>query len=251
MTFLLVLLSTSLIAAVAVFSGVLLAWKPHITDRILPGLVGLAAGTMLGSSFLHILPESFEFISPESSLAITLASFTFFFLVEKLFHWHHCHELDCENEHHQPSMGYINLIGDSFHNFLDGMILAAAFMINPWLGITTSFVIALHELPQELGDFGVLLRSGFSRRKALLSNFVIALSIIAGGSFAYFFQLQTLTLTKFLLPIAAGNFIYLAASDLVPIMKDDSHRSRSLLVFALFLIGIATIILSGIFSPEH
>jgi zinc and cadmium transporter len=232
-------------------SGLLLAWKPHLTDRILPGLVGLAAGTMLGSAFLHILPESFEFLSPTAALAISLASFTFFFLMEKVFHWHHCHETDCEDAQHHHSMGYINLVGDGFHNFLDGMIIAAAFMVSPWLGFSTSFVIALHELPQELGDFGVLLSSGFSRNQALLSNFVIGCAAIFGGCFAYFFQFQTVALTQYLLPVAAGNFIYLAASDLVPVMKDDKHVARSFLVFSLYLIGIASIILSGFFFPEH
>ena len=251
MTILSILFATSIIASIAVLSGLLLSWKPHITDRILPGLVGLAAGTMLGSSFLHILPEAFELLDAERALAISLASFTFFFLIEKIFHWHHCHEIDCADSQHHHSMGYINLIGDGFHNFLDGMIIAAAFMVDPWLGMTTSTVIVLHELPQELGDFGVLLSSGFSRKKAILSNTFIALTVVLGGLFAYFFRFQTETLTTYLLPIAAGNFIYLSASDLVPIMKDDTHRPRSLVVFSLYLVGIALILLSSHFGPHH
>lgn len=242
-----ILSATTVVALIALLSAALLAWKVHLVERFVPGLVGLAAGTMLASSFLHILPEAIEALPAHTVFTLTLISFIGFFLFEKLFHWQHCHEMDCDE--HQ--FGYINLLGDALHNFLDGLVIAAAFLVDPWLGVTTTLAIALHEIPQEIGDFGVLLLSGFALKKAILSNFFVALTVVLGGLIGYFFGHQLTVVSLYLLPIAAGNFLYLSASDLVPEMRDDRHRGRSIFVFLLFLVGVCLVPLAGSLAPEH
>jgi zinc and cadmium transporter len=241
-----ILLSTGIISTVALFGGWILTINRKLTNRILPHLVGLAAGTMLASSFLHLLPEALEVLDPELTLQLTLASFIIFLIIEKLFHWHH-HELKTHRHH----LGVINLIGDTLHNFLDGFVIAAAFLINPALGITTTLAVALHELPQEIGDFGILLLSGFSQRKALIFNFLVATTIMLGGITAYLFQSQMAAFSTYLLPIAAGNFLYLSATDLIPEIRNEHSRVRSFIIFLFFILGITLIPLIGAFEPEH
>lgn len=247
MTLVLILLSTGFISLIAVLSALLLAWKVKQITSFIPALVALAAGTLLSSAFLHLLPEALHLLPAETAFAITLVSFIGFFLLEKIFHWRHCHDIDCAE--HQ--FGYINLIGDAIHNFVDGLVIAAAFIVDPWLGLMTAFALALHEIPQEMGDFGVLLLSGFSTRKALIANFSVALSVILGGLAGFIFHNEFQSITPYLLPIAAGNFLYLSASDLIPEMRDDHHRSRSMVVFLLFLIGVCLIPVADYIMPAH
>ena len=165
---------------------------------------------------------------------IVLFSFVLFFLIEKLLHWRHCHKKNCQVH----TFGYMNLFGDAVHNFIDGLVIASTFIIDVKLGIITSFVIALHEIPQEIGDFGVLLYSEFSRKKALLANFLVALTAVFGGIFGYFLSFQIENITSYLLPFAAGGFIYIAASDLMPEIRKEASLKKSMLSFGVFLLGI-------------
>ncbi len=159
--------------------------------------------------------------------------FSFFFLLEQFIHWHHCHKTPSEHVH---PFTYLVLISDTVHNFIDGVIIGSSFIVSPNLGITTSLVVMLHEIPQELGDFGVLIHGGWKKLKALLFNFISAFSVVFGGIVAYFFS-QKFNLT-ILLPFAAGSFLYIACSDLIPEIKRHPKLKDSLLHFLFFIFGI-------------
>jgi len=197
-------------------------------------LVSLSAGTLMGGAFLHLMPEANEQLSIETLLLLVLVSFIAFFFIEKLFHWRHCHKEVCDIH----SFGYMNLIGDSIHNFIDGLIIAATFLVDIRLGMATTLAIAFHEIPQEIGDFGVLIYAGFKRVKALIINFAVALTVVIGAVVGYLLSFNLEELTIYLLPIAAGGFLYIATSDLIPEIRKEEKLKKSLLSFVCFLIGI-------------
>jgi len=213
-------LSISLIVFVAVF---FLLVKKRIINKILLFLISLSAGTLMGGAFIHLLPEAADKLSVDDLSLFVLGAFILFFLVEKLLHWRHCHKENCDIH----SFGYMNLIGDSVHNFIDGLIIAATFLTDINLGITATIAIAAHEIPQEIGDFGVLLYSGFSKTKALIANFGVALFSIVGGIVGYLLSFNVENLTTYLLPIAAGGFIYIATSDLIPEIRKEKEIKKS------------------------
>jgi len=197
-------------------------------------LVSLSAGALMGGAFLHLIPESLENFSSNLIFIYVLLGFIVFFLIEKIFHWRHCHDGKCPIH----TFAYINLLGDSVHNFIDGLIIAAAFIFNTQLGIITTLAVALHEIPQEIGGFGVLIYGGFKKIKALLFNFITALTAILGGIIGYFLSSYIENSLIYLLPFAAGGFIYIAASDLIPEIRKELNIKKSLLNFAIFIIGI-------------
>ena len=197
-------------------------------------LVALSAGTLIGDAFLHLLPEAAELMSADALFLTVLLSFIGFFMVEKVFHWRHCHTDQCEDH----SFGTMNLMGDSIHNFIDGLIIAGAFVTDFRLGVLTTFAVALHEIPQEIGDFGVLLHAGWSKKNALIANLGTAFWSVAGGLSGYFLAAKTDQLISYLLPIAAGGFIYIAASDLIPELRKDTDANRTVRTALLFLAGV-------------
>lgn len=233
-TFFYILISTIIISLGSLIGLVFLVFKQEKIEKYLHVLISLSAGTMIGGAFLHLLPEAQALFGNTDYYYIILISFGVFFLVEKFLHWRHCHDGYC-NVH---SVGYMNLVGDSVHNFIDGMVIAGAFTVDLRLGIITSVAIALHEIPQEIGDFGVLLYSGFSRQKALLSNFLIATVAVLGGIIGYFLSNQSGTIRQFLLPFAAGGFIYIAMSDLMPELRKEKSLKKSFVSFLIFGLGI-------------
>ncbi len=211
-----------------------LFFKEKLLSKIVLFLVSLSAGTMMGGAFLHLLPEAAEEISGEILFLTTLGAFVFFFFIEKVFHWRHCHDGQCKVH----TFGYINLLGDGVHNFIDGLVIAAAFVIDVKLGVVTTLAVALHEIPQEIGDFGVLIYAGFKKTKALIMNYLVALSVVFGGIVGYFISLSLESVIPYLLPFAAGGFIYIAASDLVPEIKKETNFFRSIAYFLVFLLGV-------------
>jgi len=221
----------SLGALIGVFS---LSISKDFLKKVVFFLVSFSAGTLMGGAFLHLMPEALERLRPESVFSIVLISFSVFYLIEKLFRWRHCHEVDCPVH----SFGYMNLMGDSIHNFIDGLIIAAAFLTNIQLGISTSIAIAAHEIPQEIGDFGVLIYAGVERRKALLLNFLVALTVILGGVMGYFLASGVGPLKTYLLTFAAGGFLYISASDLIPEIRKEQKLQKSLFSFGCFILGI-------------
>jgi zinc and cadmium transporter len=198
-------------SALALIGGVTTLLSERALARVLLPLVALAAGSLLGGAFFHMLPEAVEQTGNELSVYVAfVAGFTAFFLLEQYLHWHHCHRPVSE---HAP-LGYLILLADGLHNFLGGLGVGAAFVLDLRVGITTWLVAAAHEVPQELGDFGILVHSGWKTRAALAYNAASALTFLVGGLVA--FALSDSLDVAFLLPFAAGNFVYIAAADLVP-----------------------------------
>jgi zinc and cadmium transporter len=236
MTLIYILLATALISLFSLVGILFLSAKKKFVERIIVLLISLAAGTMMGGTFLHILPEATESLEPTALFTMVLLSFILFYLIERVLHWRHCHHDDCKV--HTKSVGYLNLIGDGIHNFIDGMVVASAFMADFRLGMVTTLAIAMHEIPQEIGDFGVLLRAGFTKKKALLLNLVSALAAVIGALVSYFASHQVEGLTTYMLPIAAGGFLYISASDLLPEIRKEENMKKAIVSFIVFLFGV-------------
>jgi len=202
-------------------------------NKVIEHLVSFAVGGLLGGAFFHLLPESMESKNP-SLFAYVLSGIILFFLIEKVLHWRHCHKGQCDVH----TFTYINLIGDGVHNFIDGMIIAGSFMTDIHLGLVTTLVVALHEIPQEIGDFGILVYGGFSKVKALFYNFLSAIVAITGALTAYFFFNQITVLKEFLIPWAAGGFIYIALADLIPELHREREARRLLLQLVAVFLGL-------------
>jgi zinc and cadmium transporter len=234
MTLLWIVLSTTIIGIFSLVGIFTLSLKEQILQKILLYLVALSAGALMGGAFLHLLPESIEKGGGADTFVWVLVAFIIFFLIEKLLHWRHCHKTNCQVH----TFGHMNLFGDSVHNFIDGIIIAASFVVSIPLGITTVIAIALHEIPQEIGDFGVLIYAGFEKKKALLLNFIVAMIAVLGGIFGYYLSTYAQNSIEVLLPFAAGGFIYIAASDLLPELRKETNFKKSIFSFLMFIIGI-------------
>jgi len=239
---LLIIVSSFLISAIALVGVVTIALKDKILDSILLSLVGFAAGALIGGAFLHLLPETIEKSTSLNVFLVLSLGFFLFFLLEKLI-WRHCHKRECELH----PFAYVNLIGDGVHNFIDGLVIAASFLSSIELGIATSLAVAFHEIPQEIGDFGVLVYGGFEKSKALILNFVIALTAVAGGIMGYYLSSQVGEATVYILPFAAGGFIYIAASDLIPELHKEENLRRSVASFAFLLLGFTFMLFVKLF----
>jgi len=231
---LLLILASALIVSLISFIGVLtLTINDKIFRRIIFLLVAFSAGGLMGGAFLHLMPESLEMMEPINAFMALLMGFTSFFLLERFLRWRHCHEEECEVH----PVTYLNLIGDGLHNFIDGVVIAASYLVDIHVGIVTTIAVAMHEVPQELGDFAVLVYGGFSKVKALFFNFASAVTAVAGAVLGYFFILTPEVVT-YVLPFAAGNFLYIASSDLVPELHKEVDIKRSVQSFLMFLFGI-------------
>ena len=204
-------------------------------DKLM-ALVAFSAGGLLGGAFLHLIPEAFaEFHSDTVSFFILLGVFSSF-LLEMGIGWRHCHVPTTDD--HPHSFAYVNLIGDAVHNFIDGLIIGGAYLSSVPVGVTTTLAVILHEIPQEIGDFGVLLYAGFKPRKALLFNLATALTSVLGALTALYLSGYVVGLTGFLLPFAAGNFVYIAGSDLVPELQDQKDVGKGLVQLGLMGLGV-------------
>jgi len=223
----------SLISFVGV---VFVGLKENLLRRVVMALVGFASGTLLGGAFFHLLPEAVNEISPPTTIFyFVIFGIVVFFSVEKFLHWRHCHEEECQVH----TFAYTNLVGDGIHNFVDGMIIAAAFIAGSdfSLGISTTLAVVFHEIPQEIGDFAVCVYGGFSRRKALTYNFISALTAVLGAVVTYF-VVYLRSNYILLIPFAAGGFIYIAATDLMPELHKRSHAVESIVQMVSILLGL-------------
>ncbi len=207
-------------------------------------LVSFAAGALLGDAFIHLLPEAVaeNGFSLEVSLSI-LAGLLLFFVLEKFISWRHCH-VPTSNSHPHP-LAFMNLIGDGVHNFIDGAVIAGSFLSGNSLGIATTLAVIFHEIPQEIGDFGVLLYSGFSRKKALFFNFASALLSVLGAVLVLIIGTGFLPLSGFIIPFTAGGFIYIAGSDLIPELHKETRPLRSAVQMLGLILGIAIMLSLG------
>jgi len=234
----------SLISLVGIFA---LTIKDKLLHKILFGLIGFSAGALIGGAFLHILPEALEKTKSISVFYYLILGIVLFFMMERYFYWRHCHEEGVCEVH---AFTYLNLIGDGFHNFIDGMVIAASFIVSVKLGIATTLAVILHEIPQELGDFAVLVHGGFTKKKALLCNFISALMAMIGAMAAYFITDIASGFANCILPLTAGGFIYIATSDLIPEIHKEKDLKRSTSAFIAFIFGIAFMALVKQFLPE-
>ncbi|HPO29558.1 MAG TPA: ZIP family metal transporter [Caldisericia bacterium] len=205
-------------------------------NNILFILIGFATGGLLGGAFFHLLPEALEKSSnPTLTFLYVILGFIIFFILERYIHWRHCHK---EGKCDVHVVSYLSLMGDGIHNLIDGMIIATSFQVNISFGLITTLAIILHEIPQEIGDFGVLVYGGLSKLKALFYNFLSALTAIIGVFIGYFLTTSIENFSSVLLPIAAGGFIYIAASDLVPELHKEPDLKKSTLAVTTFILGI-------------
>ncbi len=201
-------------------------------------MVSLAVGALLGDAFIHLIPEAFEQASNGFVISLLIiGGMLLFFLLEKFFHWHH-HGADDGHAHVHHS-GKMVLVSDGLHNFIDGLVLASSYMVSVELGIATTIAIILHEIPQEIGDFGVLIHAGYARGKALLLNFVSALSAVLGVVVAFILGSAAQSASLWFLPIAAGGFIYIAAADLIPELHQAKGTKQTILQFIAVCVGVA------------
>jgi zinc and cadmium transporter len=219
-------------------AGLVLLAGAERCRRALPHLISFAVGTLLGSAFLGLLPGAARGASVEKILATTLAGILLFFLLEKYLLWRHCHQADCAVH---AASGPIILVGDAFHNFVDGVVIAGAFLESPALGFSTTLAVMAHELPQEVGDFGVLLHSGYSRMQAFLLNTLSASTTLVGAGLAYMAVGQGTRIMPYLLAVSAASFLYIGSADLIPSLNRDSHPASGLRQFILVLAGVGII----------
>jgi zinc and cadmium transporter len=241
-----IMLSTITVSLVSFIGIITLLLKENALDRLLLVLVALSAGALMGGAFLHLIPEASERSSMLTVGLGILLGFSIFFFIEKILHWRHCHDEHCTIH----TFAYMNLIGDSIHNFLDGLIIAASFVTSIPLGINTTIAVMLHEIPQEIGDFGVLVYGKMKKSRALFLNFVTALTAVGGGLIGYFISSHTSVFTDILVPIAAGGFIYIAATDLMPELKKEIEIKKVVGTFSIFLLGIAIMYFMKAFLGE-
>lgn len=240
-----------IIATVAVslisLLGVLLFFKKENNMEIIRSLVSLAAGSMLAVSFLDLLPEALEESNtePHYILGVTLLSILLFFVFERILHWHHCHDEFHHELQHKKHFAYLNLTGDAIHNLIDGALIAGAFMLNTEAGIMVALAVVLHEIPQEISDFGVLLYAGLTRTKAILFNLYVGIVAVIGAVLFYFFGSMFETAIPFMAAIAAGNFIYLATADIMPELYHEKKRINIVLHTAWLIVGVIVIYFVG------
>jgi zinc and cadmium transporter len=229
-------LIVSIISLVGVFT---LSIRVEKLNKFLIFMVSFSAGALFGDVFLHLLPElakdsGFTFFT---SISI-LSGIIFSFIVEGVIHWRHCHTISDDTHNHR--LAAMNLVGDGVHNFIDGITIGASYLISIPVGIATTVAVIFHEIPQEIGDFGILLHSGYSKSKALLLNFAVGAVSILGVLLSLLLAKSIPALTTFLIPFAAGNFIYVAGSDLIPeLHKDEPRAWRIIGKLAIFILGIA------------
>jgi zinc and cadmium transporter len=229
-----------LISALSLVGAVTLTVGPDAIRRSLIVMVAFAAGALLGDAFIHILPEVAESragLDVTASLSI-ISGIVVFFVLEKALHWHHSH-LPTEEVMHPVAV--MNLVGDGLHNFIDGAIVAAAFTLSFKVGIATALAVALHEIPQELGDFAILLHAGLTAKRALLLNFATALTAVLGGIITLSIE-SFASVDRLLLPFTAGAFVYIASTDLIPELHKEPEPGKSAIQVVALIGGVAVMV---------
>lgn len=240
-TWLYTLISIIGVSLLSLLGALTLFFSPVFLKRSIFILVSIAVGALFGDVFIHIFPETFKALPVGIVSSLILVGILLFFILEKFLHWHHdhieeCDECDEKNTHIEP-VGYMTLISDTVHNFIDGLIIGSSFLVNPSLGFATTLAVVFHEIPQEIGHFGLLIHAGFSRGRALWLNFISALSAILGGVVALMITFQTTHFVDYVLPITAGGFIYIAGSDLVPELHKTRDPKKSIIQLIAIMAG--------------
>lgn len=214
--------------------------QDRLIRRALLFLVSFSSGALLGDVFIHLLPTITQSPAPSRGFLVVLGGIVFSFIAEKIIHWRHCHLLpEDEREHgHRHDLGAMSLFGDSVHNFIDGLAIAASFLVSVPVGISTTIAVVFHEIPDEIGHYAILLHSGYTRRQALLWNGLSALTAVAGALVALLGQNSFQSLNDFLLPFAAGNLLYIAGSDLIPELHREEGIGNGVIQLLCMVAGI-------------
>jgi zinc and cadmium transporter len=247
------LLSVGIVSLVSIFFAIPFLFKKKISDSVLLFLLSLSVGVLLSTVFMDFLPEA---ASHKYTLGLAfhvLLGFLLMFILEKFVHFHHnrrCEDSACGHSH-AYSLAPVNLIGDAIHNFIDGLVIAGSYAVNVTLGITATISIILHEIPQEIADFGVLLYSGLSKKKAIIFNFLSATTAIAGTAIGLLLVGRLQGFTEFMIPFAAGNFIYIAASNLVPQLHLRCRLKDIILHVLAIVLGISIVTIATLYGPAH
>lgn len=234
------LIAVTLVSLFSLIGALFLLIKRESISRFMSPILAFSSGVLLGTTFLDLMPESIEKIGDNTYFPI-IVGILVFFILEKLLQWHHHMEDEHEDKH--KTMGYLSLIGDSLHNFTDGIIIGGGFLISNQVGIAVTIAVIAHEIPHELADFTILIHSGFSNSKALFFNFLSATTAIIGTLTVLTISSVTDSFVNYLIPFAAGNFLYIAMSDLIPELHHPRSRRATFIqiaaiVFGVFLISI-------------
>jgi zinc and cadmium transporter len=227
------------VTIVSMLSLLGLAAFPFGEDKIKKFLiwaVAFAGGTLLGDAFLHLIPEAYSAGDGIGIAFSILTGILTFFVLEKFIHWHHCHDIDCDE--HNPTFSYVIMMGDAAHNFIDGMIIAASYVVSVPIGIATTLAVIFHEIPHEIGDFASMLYGGFSKQKALLYNFLAGIVAIFGALLVLAINANVTNVTYYLVPFAAGGFIYVASADIIPELHRSTRIWHSLAQLLFIICGI-------------
>ncbi|MFH1229226.1 MAG: ZIP family metal transporter [Candidatus Aenigmatarchaeota archaeon] len=230
------LLSVILVSLISLIGLFTFKLKESTLKNVLIYFVSFSVGGLLGDAFLHLLPQAIELNSQLNLSIFILSGIIISFGMEKFIYWRHCH-IPTSKAHPHPFV-IKNLVGDSVHNFIDGLVIGASYMTSVPIGVATTIAIMLHEIPQEIGDFGVMIHGGFKRKKALLMNFITALTAVAGTVTSLVVGSYAAGLRNFLIPFAMGSFIYIAASDLIPELHKETSPKKSFWQIATLLLGI-------------
>ncbi len=227
------ILIVSLVSLIGVFT---LGMQAKKLKKYLMLLVSFSVGVLFGDAFIHLLPEAFKKMGfgLETSFSV-LFGIMMFFVLEKIIKWHHHHNVE---DHEIHSFGYVNLVADMLHNFMDGLLIAGTYIASIPLGIATTIAVLFHEIPQEIGDFGVLVQSGFTPKQALKVNFLSALTAMVGGAVGIIFATQVQPFSQFIIPITAGCFIYIAGTDLLPEVHKQFETKEIILQFIAIVLGM-------------
>jgi len=222
-------------------ASILLVVHSDIRSRVVPWLVSYAVGTLLGAALLGLVPQALESVAPPHALGALLAGILTFFILEKLVLWRHCHDEDGSCEAHRSTTTLV-IVGDAIHTFVDGVVIAAATLVSVPLGVTTALAVAAHEIPQEAGDFAILLAAGQTRARALLLNLSSAIGGLLGAGAMLMFGGSAPAALPYVLAFAAGNFLYVAMADLIPTLHRGNLDSSAIRQIVLIGLGVATIV---------
>jgi len=232
------IISTVAVSLISIIGIFFLVLKTNKLQNIVFILVSIAVGALLGNTFFHLIPESFETIENKGEIAILiLTGILAFFVMEKFLHWHHGHDVE-HIDQHPKSYGYISLFADGIHNFTDGILIAAGWLAGPEIGLATTMSVVIHEIPQEISDFGILIKAGFTSRRALWLNFYAALTAVLGTVITLLIGTRIESLSVWILPVAAGGFIYLAGTDLMPELNKERSMRNSLIQMLMIITGL-------------
>ncbi|MEK6947874.1 MAG: ZIP family metal transporter [Nanoarchaeota archaeon] len=235
------IISVLIVSLISLIGVVYFSFKSKSLKHILVYAVSFSAGALFGDALLHLLPEvveNAEGFNLQISLSI-LSGILLFFIMEKFIHWRHCHS---ESSKHVHPFVITNLFGDALHNFIDGLIIGASYLVSIPVGLATTLAVVLHEIPQEIGDFALLIHGGLSKSKALLFNFLSALTSIIGVLVAIILSSRVENITLYLVPFAVGGFLYIAGSDLIPELHKETKIKNSILQLVTLLLGIGVMV---------